>query len=273
MKIISDGPDLLLEVPGFSLADTLDCGQCFRWESAADGAFHGVHRDRSLTVSQEGDFLRFHRVSPEELKAFWNPYFDLDTDYPAMNGAFSADPTLREACRCAGGIHILRQDPWEALCSFIVSQNNNIPRIKGILSRLCEGFGVPCGDGRTFPGPEVLAAQTPEALAPLRAGFRVRYLLDAARKICCGQIDLSAIPRLSLNEARSELMKITGVGPKVADCTLLFGFHRLDAFPVDTWMKKALARYYPDGFPEIPHAGVAQPYLFHYIRRLDGAQK
>lgn len=273
MKIISDGLDLLLKVPGFSLADTLDCGQCFRWEPTADGAFHGVHLGRPLTVSQEGDLLRFRRVTPEELQILWIPYFDLDTDYPAMNCAFCADPTLREACRYAGGIRILRQDPWEALCSFIISQNNNIPRIKGILSRLCENFGEPCGDGWSFPGPEILAVQTPETLAPLRAGFRVRYLLDAAQKTSSGQIDLSAIPRLTLNEARAELMKITGVGPKVADCALLFGFHRLDAFPVDTWIKKALARYYPNGFPQIPHAGVAQQYLFHYIRRLDGAQK
>ncbi len=111
---------------------------------------------------------------------------------------------------------------------------------------------------------------TAEDLAPLRAGFRARYLLDAAQKVCSGQIDLHAIPQMPLKDARSALMEITGVGPKVADCALLFGFHRLDAFPVDTWIKKALARYYPDGFPPFSNAGVAQQYLFHYIRCLDG---
>ena len=265
MKIISWGPDLVAEVPGFSLADTLDCGQCFRWERREDG-FRGVCRSRSLTVAQEGERLRFRGVSREEFAEVWAPYFDLDGDYDALKRAYSADPTLAAACRYAGGIRLLRQEPWEALCSFIISQNNNIPRIKGIISRLCQSFGEPVGEDWAFPGPERLAELTVEDLAPLRAGFRARYILDAARKVAGGAVDLEAIPGLSMEEAREALRKISGVGPKVAECALLYGFHRLEAFPVDTWIRKALAQYYPEGFPAVPCAGVAQQYLFHYIR-------
>ncbi len=267
MKLITHGPDLAAEVPGFSLADTFDCGQCFRWERREDG-FRGVCLGRSLTVAQEGDRLWFRNTSREEFEERWVPYFDLEEDYAALNRTYSADPTLAEACRYAGGIRILRQEPWEALCSFIISQNNNIPRIKGIISRLCQNFGEPAGDDWAFPGPERLAELAVEELSPLRAGFRAKYILDAARKVAGGQVDLQIVSGLSLEDARRELQKIAGVGPKVAECALLYGFHRLDAFPVDTWIKKALARYYPEGFPAVPCAGVAQQYLFHYIRNI-----
>ena len=257
-----------ISLPGFSLSDTLDCGQAFRWEQTAENAFSGIHRGKNLTVSQDGDTVRFWGVTEEEFSDVWAVYFDLDTDYNAMKAVFSADPTLKKACRFCGGIRLLRQDPWEALCSFIISQNNNIPRIKGIVGRLCAEFGDPCGEGFSFPGPERLAACSAEELAPLRAGFRAKYILDAAQKVSDGTVRLDKIPALPMEEARAELQKISGVGPKVAECALLYGFHRLEAFPVDTWIKKALAEFYPQGFPAFAEPrGVAQQYLFHYIRR------
>lgn len=265
--------DIIFKIPGFSLAQTLGCGQAFRWKETAPNRFAGICGSRRLVVSQDGDILRLHSIQEEDA-AFWRSYFDLDTDYSAFQSVFSADPTLQTACRYCGGIRILRQDPWEALISFIISQNNNIPRITGIIDRLCTCFGNDCGGYFSFPPAETLACRTPEELAPLRAGFRTKYILDAARKTADGTVQLQKIPHMPLDTARAELMKIKGVGIKVADCALLYGFHRLDAFPVDTWIKKVLAEFYPDGFPaEIQPCGVAQQYLFHFIRNRDHMEK
>ena len=245
--------------PGFSLRDTLTCGQCFRWKENPDGSFSGFAGSRAATLCQQEDTLF---LSDAET-AFWQHYLDLDEDYNRWKEAFAADPTLREAAAFCGGIRILRQDPWEALLSFIISANNNIPRIQGIIGRLCEHFG----EGGGFPSAQRLAGETAESLAPLRAGFRAKYILDAAGKVASGEVDLEQVAALPLPEAEAELRRISGIGPKVAQCALLYGFHRLDAFPVDTWMKKVLARYYPEGFPEwVSPRGVAQQYLFHYIR-------
>lgn len=257
-------------VPAFSLRDTLCCGQCFRWEELPDGSFWGIASGKAITVRQEEDRLLW-QGDPAQ-KEFWDEYFDLDTDYAAFVRDFQGDPTLQKACQMAGGIRLLRQDPWEALCSFIISQNNNIPRIRGIVDRLCQLLGEPVAggtaDGYAFPTPERLAAQTEKSLAPLRAGFRTGYLLDAAEKVASGRLSLEEVAVMPLEDARTALRTIRGVGPKVAECALLYGFHRLEAFPVDTWIKKVLARYYPQGFPPLQPAGVAQQFLFHYIRSL-----
>ena len=250
--------------PGpFDLAATLTCGQCFRWEEGEDGSFSAVAGGRELTLSP---------LAPEKAAGadpFWRRYFDLDLDYGALRQELAAlSPVLAEAAAFAPGIRILNQGPWEALCSFILSQNNNIPRIKGIVARLCACFGQPLpGGGRSFPGPEALAGLSPEDLAPLRCGFRARYVIDAAQKVC-GGLNLEELRPLPLAEAREALMTITGVGVKVADCTLLYGLHRLDAFPMDVWMKRAMAVLFPGKQPEDfgPAAGVAQQYIFHYSR-------
>ena len=245
--------------PGFSLRDTLTCGQCLRWRENPDGSFTGFAGSRPAALFQQGDTLFLSDADT----AFWGRYLDLDEDYGRWNEAFGADPTLRAAIRFCGGIRILRQDPWEAVLSFIISANNNIPRIQGIIGRLCDNFG----EGGGFPSARRLAGETPESLAPLRAGFRAKYILDAAGKVASGKVGLEQVAALPLAEAEAELRRIRGSGPKVAQCALLYGFHRLEAFPVDTWMKKVLARYYPEGFPAwVSPKGVAQQYLFHYIR-------
>ncbi len=275
MTIFEQKGGILVRIPHFSLADTLDCGQCFRWETEDNRTFRGCHNGHFLTVSQktscpsQGETeVFFHNTSRGEFEEVWRPYFDLDTDYQAMQQVFRNDPTLSLACDYAGGIRILRQEPWEALCSFIISQNNNIPRIKGIIGRLCEAFGEQTPKGFTFPCPQRIASLTLDDLSPLRAGFRAKYILDAAQKVAGGEIDLAAVASMPIDEARKTLRTIHGVGPKVAECALLFGFYRLEAFPVDTWIKKVLKFYYPDGFPDfaVPDGGVAQQYLFHYVR-------
>ena len=256
---------LELSAPGFSLDGTLNCGQCFRWEQEGD-RFTGVVNGRRQTIHQKGDVLYLECGSQKDT-AFWRTYFDLDGDYACLKNTYQSDPILAQAVKFAGGITLLRQDPWEALCSFILSQNNNIPRIKGIVRRLCEQFGTEAEPGCfSFPKPEIIAPLEPEQLAGLRAGFRAKYVIDAARKVTDGTIDLNALYECPLDEARKTLQTISGVGPKVAECALLYGLHRLDAFPVDVWIKRVLAEYYPDGFPAVASPGVAQQYLFHSIR-------
>ena len=253
----------------FNLTNTFECGQCFRWEKISNSTYSGIVFGKEVTLSQQNGCFLLSPCTPQELDDCWRTYFDLDTDYRPIRQTLSAvSPALRSAVESIDGIRILRQDPWEALCSFILSQNNNIPRIKGIICRLCETFGEKCGSGYTFPSADILAKENAETLSPLRAGFRTKYILDAAQKISSGEVDLSSLYTAPMDECRKELMKIKGVGAKVAECTLLYGLHRLEAFPVDVWMKKALACEFAGCTPELfgEYAGIAQQYIFHYIR-------
>ena len=202
------------------LAETLDCGQAFRWKPVllpnGREAWRGIAFGHCLTLWKDGEEFVFD-CTEEEFRTIWYGYFDFDTDYAALREALSAlHPVLKEACSYAPGIRILRQEPWEALCSFIISQNNNIPSIKGIIERLCSLSGQPilCGEETvySFPAAKQLAVCTAEDLAPLRAGFRAKYLLDAARRVSTGQLDLHALYTASLEDARSALMTVHGVG-------------------------------------------------------------
>ncbi|MGN0664175.1 MAG: DNA-3-methyladenine glycosylase family protein [Negativibacillus sp.] len=257
------------DLKDFSLLETLDCGQCFRWMPDKNGIWQGIAMGHYLRIRQLGetDFL-FMDTNMEQFKQIWEPYFDLNVDYGAIKTALAADPVMAQATQYAPGLRILRQDGWEALCTFIISQNNNIKRIRGIVERLCQCFGEPIEGGYDFPTPQRLAEASLKDLAPLRSGFRAKYLLDAARKVAGGQVDLSRVPQLSYEEAQNYLQQIKGVGPKVADCALLFGFYRMEAFPMDVWMKRAMKSLYPEGLPEAvqPYRGIAQQYLFHYAR-------
>lgn len=249
----------------FDLSATLECGQCFRWEALPGGDYRFAAGNR------------YGNAGPSSLSSLWQDagwraYFDLERDYDAIRRELSAlDPILAKAAAFAPGIRILNQDPWEALCCFILSQNNNIPRIKGIVERLCQGFGEPSEEGFGFPGPEKLASLSPQDLSPLRCGFRARYLIDGARRVARKEegLVLEELRAIPLAEAREALMKIVGVGPKVADCTLLYGLHRLEAFPMDVWMKRAMETLFPGKSPSFfgPYGGIAQQYIFHYSRK------
>lgn len=255
-------------VSSLDLAQTLDCGQSFRWEETAEG-FRGIAYGRAVTMRLDGDILYIDNATANDFENIWRDYLDLTLDYDKIRSEIAAiHPVLGEAAAYAPGIRILRQEPWEALCSFVISQNNNISRIKGIIARLCESFGEDIGGGRAFPSAKRLASLEPEDLAPLRAGFRNKYIIDAARKVASGEVDLEKCRELPYLDARAELMKIKGVGVKVADCTLLFGLHRIEAFPVDVWMRRALDKLFPEMSPEDfgEYAGIAQQYIFHYSR-------
>lgn len=278
------GNDIILIQNDFDLDETLDCGQAFRWEKIDsenlgeytdilgeidfDKAYKGFRLNTPLLISQkkidknsDASQITLHNTMECDFLDIWMDYFDLETDYSALKKAFSKDSTMSSACKFAPGIRMLKQDKWEALCSFIISQNNNIPRIKGIISRMCEHY-------EGFPSYELLAKETEESLGFLRAGFRAKYLIDAAQRLSCGELNLDEISAMDLEQARKALMTIKGVGPKVAECALLYGMYRIDAFPVDVWIKKVMEEYYPDGLPECVKGqeGIAQQYLFHYIR-------
>ncbi|WP_019678503.1 DNA-3-methyladenine glycosylase family protein [Ruminococcus flavefaciens] len=262
------GNDIIVFESDLDLDETLDCGQAFRWKkipSDYECTYEGAFLNDKLTVSQlsKGSFI-FHNTDENAFISRWISYFDFETDYSELKRAFSEDETLSKACSFAGGIRLLRQDSWECLISFIISQNNNIPRIKGIIDRLCDNY-----HGR-FPDHEQLSRETAESLSYLRSGFRAKYLADAAAKVADGSADLAKIAEMPIENARNELKKIKGVGPKVAECVLLFGMYRTEAFPVDVWIKRVLAEYYPGGFPGYlsDKAGIAQQYLFHYIRSI-----
>lgn len=283
------GDDIVLIQRDFDLDETLDCGQAFRWEKINkdseeaeilsnvdfDKAYKGFRLNTPLLISQkrigeniDESQITLHNTAESDFLGIWVDYFDLDTDYSLLKKEFSSDETMSCACEFAPGIRMLRQDKWEALCSFIISQNNNIPRIKGIISRMCEHYGG-------FPSYDELAGETVESLAFLRAGFRARYLIDAAQRLSSGEVDLERISAMDLEEARRALMTIKGVGPKVAECALLYGMYRTDAFPKDVWIKRAVQEYYPDGLPDCVKGkeGIAQQYLFHYIRNRESKNK
>lgn len=258
-----DGKNILLYQEDFDLEQTLDCGQAFRWTKTENG-YRGYYLNKPLEIQKENDSFVLLDTSEEDFVQIWKYYFDLETDYTKLKMAYSKDSTLKNACEFASGIRLLRQDSWEALCSFIISQNNNIPRIKGIISRLCEHFGG-------FPSANQLATYTPDDLQFLRAGFRAKYISDAANKVANGEIDFKKIKEMEINDARKSMMTIKGVGPKVAECALLYGMYRVEAFPIDVWIKRVMEQYYPGGFPQefAENAGIAQQYLFHYIRNLE----
>ena len=252
-----------------NIVKTFECGQCFRWNADENGIYTGVAFGYPARVWTENGRVYLRSAAPDEL---WREYFDLDRDYGAICEKLETDSQLRRAISEYGGIRILRQNTWEALCSFIISQNNNIPRIKGIIERLCATFGDDLGNGDfSFPTAEVLAKCNVDDLAPLRSGFRAKYIIDAAQKVACGEVNLHMLATEDMDVCRAELIKIKGVGAKVAECTLLYGCGRIEAFPVDVWVKRIMAEMYPDGLPECTSGveGIAQQFLFHWRRNTE----
>lgn len=259
----------LCEAKSLDIEKTFECGQCFRWDRGEDGAYYGVVGSYPAKVWTEDGEVYITSDAPEEL---WTEYFDLATDYAAVSAGFDGE-YLRECTEYGFGIRILRQESWEALCSFIISQCNNISRIKGIVARLCENFGekLEYGGGRyyAFPTAERLAQLEPEDLAVIRSGYRAEYIICAARAVVSGELDLEALRACDYRSATAALRSVRGVGEKVANCVVLFGLGHMEAFPVDVWMKRALKEHFPPDFkPESlgKYAGLAQQYIFYHAR-------
>lgn len=273
---VSETSLLLYGTRNFCLRDIFDCGQCFRFYPLNEEktAYGGVALGRRLKIEQTQNGLLFH-TTEREFRSLWYDYFDMALDYEDCKRSFPCDAHLQKAAEAASGIRILHQPHWETLCSFILSQNNNIPRIRSLIESLCRTYGEPfCHEGNiyhAFPTAEAIAHATESELRALKVGFRASYLADAARKTASGTVDLTAIESLPTEKACAELCKINGVGPKIASCVLLFSYRKYDCFPIDVWVKRILEKYYPkgtDGTYFGKYAGIAQQYLFHYERNL-----
>lgn len=271
-------------VRDFNALRVFDCGQCFRFD-IANGVIDGIALGKRIKISQDKDTVTMIGISSAEYSAIWQKYLDLDEDYGAINDDIlkkfgKYNDTIHKAINAAAGIRILRQDHWEALCSFIISQNNNIPRIKKIISDMSRALGeefLSMGEKcYAFPTPEAIVSAGTDALTELKMGFRARYVMDAARRVLDGSTDLKAIEEMSFEDGEKYLMEICGVGKKVADCTLLYGYHKTKAFPIDVWIRRVLDKYYPDGI-DLSYlgdfAGIAQQYLFFYERYTNGGEE
>ncbi len=269
MNITYKGNDIILEnVECLDLDLTLDCGQAFRWVKNEDNSWSGVVKGVYLNISKYGNTVILKNTTKESYENIWKNYFDFEKDYAKICDTLKQDKLIAPTVDEYYGIRILNQDSWEALCSFVISQQNNIKRIKGIIDRLCRTYGDEvCNGFYSFPSAEKLVTLTVEDFEALGTGYRAKYLEKLSRAVAGGDIDLEKIKALSLGEARKELLNIYGVGIKVANCALLFGFGFYDAFPVDVWMKRVM-EYYPNGLPECFDGigGIAQQYLFHWAR-------
>lgn len=290
---------------GCDLRDTLECGQAFRYRLLTEEEdyieYMTVAYGKIINVAQKkrGELIFFDPWT-DEYEAVVRRYFRFDTDFEEIRRDIvekTDSDWLKNAAESAQGIVILSQEPWETLFSFIVSQNNNIPRIRKIIRQICAEYGEnlavkegraacpinadgcypgcenckECGICYSFPTPEDIL-ENPEGLLPSHPGFRYKYLIDAAEKVGCGRVSLGEIEsKASYDYTVEKLKEILGVGDKVASCVALFGFGNLEAFPIDVWMKRAIDEYFGGHLDHKAlgkYAGVAQQYIFHYIRNL-----
>jgi len=296
--------ETFLPVRDYDLAATLDSGQVFRWRQNGN-SWEGIIGTHFVRLTQTHDGIRAETVAPVADWHWLRDFLQTETDLVAVLKTFPGDEPMQRAVAACRGLRLLRQEPWECLASFILSSTKQIVQIRQIIALLCERFGEPLAplvrnaglrpgelvnetiapgrrpalQNRSFPSPHRLAALTETELRACKMGFRAPHLLNAARQIAAGKLDLEKIRGLPLAEARSELMKLRGVGGKIADCILLFAYGFDSAFPVDVWVERALRQLY---FPQRrvsekklrhfavthfgPRAGYAQQYLFHYIR-------
>lgn len=259
-------------IENFKLDQICDSGQCFRMERIGPNEFRVLAGDKYLEICQQGKRCIFS-CSEEEFSAFWQRYFDLEEDYGKYIRQINPrDKYLTQAAAFGDGIRILRQDLWEMIVSFLISQQNHIARIRRCIGNICEKYGKPQVNSRgerywAFPTPESLADLEEDALKACNLGYRSKYVVRAARAVVSGETDLEKIQGLPYEQAREELLKLFGVGEKVADCICLFALHQLDAFPVDTHIRQALEVHYKRGFPNRRYRGsrgVMQQYIFYY---------
>lgn len=313
--MVTDNSSYTIEdIRDFDPVHTFECGQCFRWEQQPDGSYTGTAMGRIVNIRYDkksetqgstdsscSGSLTITPCTEEEFNDIWRSYLDLDRDYSAIKATLSRDDDImKRACEYGYGIRILKQDLWETIVSFIISQNNNIPRIKGCIERLCDNFGEPipgapihtCSEmapgtgteasihscSETAPGtelkrsgipePEILAGLTVDDLAPVRLGYRAKYLIETAKTVC----------EEGLPKDFDDLSELCGVGPKVASCIALFGMQDYASFPIDVWVMKVMHDLYglPEGSKKLMAefarekfgdlGGFAQQYLFYYMR-------
>ncbi len=280
MKRASHNGWASVAAPLFDLRGTMASGQLFHWVPTSGGGFRGLIDATEVEVEQEGETLRFRGGSPELLCR----YFALDHPLEAIYATFPEDKAMQEAVAFGRGLRIVRQPAWECLATFITSAMKQVAHITAMSQALRERFGEPVGDGLfRYPAPARLAAADEAALRACGLGFRAPKLLEAARWVAQGKVDLEAVRALPDEEAERELCRLPGVGPKIAHCVLLFAYERVKAFPVDVWIERVLVHHYfakkrkKPTLKELhafglrhfgPYGGYAQQYLFHHARHL-----
>ncbi len=279
---------VLKNIDSFKLEDIFECGQCFRWDRQEDGSYIGVIKNGVLKVSKHGKSVAFEGVLEGDINSIVYDYFDLETNYNDFKDRLSKiDDNMKRSIEFGNGIRILNQDLWEMVISFIISANNNIPRIKGIINRISEKVGQKVTwngkDYFLFPSPEELSKLSVADLRALGTGFRDKRIYNTTQMVINKEINLDSLIKIkSTEEIRNELLKLDGVGEKVADCILLFALHRFDTFPVDVWVRRVMNVLYIHNedeakvnkkqirevayllFGEIE--GIAQQYLFYWAR-------
>lgn len=277
----------IYNVHDFDTYHIFECGQCFRWLPCDNGGYRGIVGNKHAAVYYDAEKyeLTIEGSSAEDFVNIWYNYFDLGTDYAEIKSKLSSkDKYLKASVNFGRGIRILNQEPFETLISFIISANNNIPRIRKCIAALSEKYGEPVTsenniEGFAFPKPQILAGLTEQEVSDCcKAGYRCKYIIEASKRYTESPIDINMLRALSIPDARKVLLSYMGVGPKVADCILLFTGARRDAFPVDVWVARLMNELYLNGvserkaieaaayeyFGEI--AGLAQQYLFFYAR-------
>lgn len=272
----------------FELKDIFECGQCFRWNENENGSYTGVVNKGVLKVEKQGEKIIFTGMLDIDIKEVVRFYFDLDRNYEEIKMQLSnIDKYLKTSVEYGKGIRILNQDLWETIISFIISANNNIPRIKGIIERISKKYGTEIEwNGEkyyTFPTPKQLRKATVEDLRSLGTGFRDIRIYETTQKVLSGEFNLNEIQNKDTLSAREELLTLSGVGPKVADCILLFStLKRFDVFPIDVWVRRVMNELYIKNEDETKVSkneiskiakkkfgnleGLAQQYLFYWKR-------
>ena len=272
----------------FNLKDIFECGQCFRWNKNDDGSYIGVVKDAVIKVEKTGKKIVFSGTSTKNFESIIRDYFDLDTDYREYKEKLSkVDKYLAESIEFGSGIRILKQDLWECIISFIISANNNIPRIKKIIERISAKYGKKISfEGKNyylFPTPEELSKASVQDLRDLGLGFRDKRIYNTTKIILNKEFNLDSFEKIdNTSKMREELLKLDGVGPKVADCILLFACKRVDVFPIDVWVRRVMNDLYIHKEKEedvnkkelqklaeekfLGLSGIAQQYLFYWKR-------
>lgn len=285
MKInFDEGFCKIRDLEEFDPRDIFTCGQAFRWYEEEDGSFSFVTHGIVANAKKVGDEILLKGVDKKSFDEIFYNYFDLSRDYKKVMEELSQDEVMKRATEYGKGIRILNQDKFETIISFIISANNQIPRIQKAIEKISEMYGDYLGEDEnrkyySFPSPDQLALAKPEDLREFaRVGFRDKRIVEASKLIASGQVNINKIDDIDLEDARKELQILPGVGPKVADCILLFAFDRKESFPVDVWIKRVMEELYlKEVTPKSKiamrgrevfgkNAGFANQYLFYYGR-------
>lgn len=289
-EALGENKVIIKDVKNFELPHIFDCGQCFRWDRTERDTYIGIAFGKIIEVEKKDNDVILHNSTLDDFNNIWRAYFDLDRDYSKIKEEFVEDPLLRQAVEFGHGIRLLNQEPFEIVISFIISANNRIPMIKRAIKNISKKWGEELnynGDiFYSFPTVEKLKEATLEEIESCGVGFRAKYILDTVNKVYDSMSSPEGILEFNLKHIKAQdddechklLQSFTGIGPKVADCIMLFSMEKYSAFPVDVWVKRAMQHFYlaPDvSLKKIrdfgrdkfgPLSGFAQQYLFYYAR-------